>query len=288
MDGAVALAVPTKFGQEFSVKIGSGSEIKWRSLDEKGEPWFTGSFSLFDFKCIKSTDEKVAQTITQLLKSCVRQNSDFLSKWKGQRVETKLEFPKDWGLGSSSTMIAAMADWAEVNPFQLLVDTIGGSGYDIACANADGPITYQIDGDRLHFREVNFQPPFSNHLFFVYLDKKQNSRLGIEHYRKTVKDPQKYVTQISEISEKLFSTNSFSEFEAAIEEHEKIIAEALQLKPAKSVYFEDYWGNIKSLGAWGGDFVLVTSNKGKEDTRQYFKEKGFSIFYSYDELIYSR
>jgi len=42
---------------------------------------------------------------------------------------------------------------------------------------------------------------------------------------------------------------------------------------------------VKSLGAWGGDFVLVTSNRPEEETRNYFNEKGLEVFLRYDEII---
>ena len=53
----------------------------------------------------------------------------------------------------------------------------------------------------------------------------------------------------------------------------------------KELYFSDFWGQIKSLGAWGGDLVLVTSNRGLEETAEYFKSKGFNSLLSYGDLI---
>ena len=56
---------------------------------------------------------------------------------------------------------------------------------------------------------------------------------------------------------------------------------------AKDLHFKDYWGIIKSLGAWGGDFVLATSTESPEKTKAYFNERGFEIVLPYRELIYS-
>ena len=39
------------------------------------------------------------------------------------------------------------------------------------------------------------------------------------------------------------------------------------MKRIKENAFSDYFGQVKSLGAWGGDFVLVTGN---EDTPSIF------------------
>jgi hypothetical protein len=46
--------------------------------------------------------------------------------------------------------------------------------------------------------------------------------------------------------------------------------------------FSDFKGEIKSLGAWGGDFVMVIS---ESDPTAYFSEKGFTTVISYDEMI---
>ena len=54
------------------------------------------------------------------------------------------------------------------------------------------------------------------------------------------------------------------------------------MPPVKKRLFPDYPGSIKSLGAWGGDFILAT---GTESEREYFKEKGYTTLRSYRELI---
>ena len=44
----------------------------------------------------------------------------------------------------------------------------------------------------------------------------------------------------------------------------------------------DFDGEIKSLGAWGGDFILATSD---ENPSTYFKAKGFETILPYSEMI---
>jgi hypothetical protein len=56
----------------------------------------------------------------------------------------------------------------------------------------------------------------------------------------------------------------------------------LQLTPVKERLFDDYFGAVKSLGAWGGDFVLATGDK---TTPAYFKKKGYSTVLTYKEMI---
>jgi hypothetical protein len=74
-------------------------------------------------------------------------------------------------------------------------------------------------------------------------------------------------------------------FDYLIREHEALIARILKMDRAKDLYFSDFWGEIKSLGAWGGDFVLATSNRSLEETKLYFRERGFNICLKYDDLI---
>ena len=60
------------------------------------------------------------------------------------------------------------------------------------------------------------------------------------------------------------------------------MSEILNISTVKLRLFSDFKGTIKSLGAWGGDFVLVFS---KEDPTIYFKNKGFETIVTYSEMI---
>ena len=46
LDGAISLAVPTKYGQSLTVENINEAKIIWRSLDEKGLVWFEKEFEL--------------------------------------------------------------------------------------------------------------------------------------------------------------------------------------------------------------------------------------------------
>ena len=63
--------------------------------------------------------------------------------------------------------------------------------------------------------------------------------------------------------------------------HERVISEMIGLPTVKEQLFQDYEGIVKSLGAWGGDFVLAT---GDDKTRSYFKSKGFETVISYSKM----
>ena len=286
LDGAHALACPTQKGQKMTVIKGRGSDIKWKSIDPDGNLWFSAVISLFDFKCEKTSDEIIGSRLTELLTESVRLNSDFLSKWNGLKVETTCEFPLNWGLGSSSTLVYCVAQWADVDPFELYQRTFGGSGYDIACADAKGPIFYQLKDNLPLVTAANLSKKVRDNLYFIYTDKKQDSRKSIEYYRSlsnTVKP--NVIDEVSSISEEFALAKNVKQMDELINNHESILSELLNLPKVKSERFSDYWGAVKSLGAWGGDFVMATSSRPLEETRAYFNQKGHNVVMTWDEMM---
>ena len=284
LDGALSLAVPTTFGQSLKVGEINSPQIVWQSIDEKGIVWFETTFVLETLLSEngKPSKDRVAETLTKVLKEAKKMNPDFLKEKKGHKVETSLDFPRDWGLGSSSTLINNIAQWAEVDAFQLLWNAFSGSGYDIACAQHDTPILYRLKNGKPMVEPIDFNPPFTDSLYFIHLDKKQNSREGIARYRKMEFDMQKLIHEISEITENVIACSSLSDFEELLSEHEQLISNTLQLPTIKESLFPNYNGAIKSLGAWGGDFIMAT---GKEDTPKYFEEKGYETVLPYSKMV---
>lgn len=285
LDGALALALPTSKGQTFTFENIHNSEvISWKSFDEKKQIWFEGIFSMKNFEAIKTSDLDVSNRLTQILNVCRELNHSFLKNEKGVAVESHLTFPKNWGLGTSSTLIYSVAKWAEVDAFVLLEKTFGGSGYDIACAGAEKNILYSKKSDLIEWANCEFDPPFKDQLYFIFLGKKQNSREGISHYRKMDKK-EHLISDFSFFTKKILDCLDFYEFEKLLEQHENLVSVTLHLRKVKDLYFNDFWGIVKSLGAWGGDFVLATSDRSGEETKRYFNEKGFEVFIKYEDLI---
>jgi len=298
LDGAKSLAIPTKFGQDLIVEKIKEPQIFWGSFTNTGECWFEAVFDLTKLRlvnCSFNSDKEgnaeiIAETLLEILEEAKRLNPTFLKTDGGFVVKTKLTFPRNWGLGSSSTLINSIANWAKVDAFQLLWNSFKGSGYDIACAQNDGPIFYQIEKDfstsiemTPKIEQVEFNPIFKENLFFVFLNQKQDSKEGIAKFRESNLDFSKEINRISQISDAFLKTKCVKDFNTLIVEHEQIISSIIQLQPVKEKRFADYnLGEIKSLGAWGGDFVLVTGN---EKTPQYFKEKGYETIFNYTDLI---
>lgn len=286
LDGALSLAVPTKYGQSLTVKEIDQPQILWKSFDKNGAIWFEEIFELNNLKPItslKDQDEKnIQETLVSILMEAKKLNPEFLKSKTGFEIHTQLSFPRDWGLGTSSTLINNIAQWAKVDGYQLLWNSFSGSGYDIACAQHNNPILYQLKKECPEVKEISFSPNFKDQLFFVHLNKKQNSRDAITNYRKQNFDKKTLIIEVTEITKKMIAASTLSEFESLMFQHEKVLSSILKVKPVKERLFPDYFGAVKSLGAWGGDFILATGN---EKTLEYFKSKGFNTVISYSDMV---
>lgn len=283
LDGAKGLALPTKFGQSLSLSYTDSENFVWNSLDENDAVWFSAELSKKDLKVIYTSDQEVAYRLSHILSEAKKLNPLFEPSTKeANTVDAKVTFPRDWGLGTSSTLINNIAEWAGVNPYKLLEATFGGSGYDIACAKHNTPIIYKRNGFSPNVEEVIFNPNYADRLFFVYLNEKKNSRDAITSYRNLDFDKEKLINQINNITEKVLKCSTLAEFENLLNLHETILSQTLQIETIKNIRFADYPNTIKSLGAWGGDFVLVT---GTMEDMEYFKNKGYSTILPYKKMI---
>ncbi|MBO0321449.1 GHMP kinase [Muricauda sp. CAU 1633] len=282
LDGALGLAVPTTLGQSLQVVDSDSGTLRWASFDENAEIWFQAEFELESFRIKTASDEKTAQTLVELLIEARQQNPDFLSKNSGVEVETRLGFPRSWGLGTSSTLINNIAQWAQVDAYQLLWNAFGGSGYDIACAQHSAPITYQVQNGKPAVNEVDFDPLFKESLYFVHLNQKQSSKEAIAAYRKQEFNQKDLIHDISSLTEKMVNAATLQEFQSLMEQHEAILSNVLQIPTVKSQLFSDYPGALKSLGAWGGDFVLAAGN---QHTLDYFSAKGYPTVIPFSKMV---
>jgi mevalonate kinase len=283
LDGAKALALPTKFGQNLIVEKGTNQEIKWTSYDADESVWFEGTIP---FSAITTTttfkNESVTNTLITILREAYLLNPNLILNSQGYIITTHLSFPKKWGLGTSSTLINNIAQWFEIDAFLLLKNSFGGSGYDIACAQNNYPIVYHLEQAKPIVEKVNFNPTFTDNLYFVYLNQKQNSKNAIAAYKekKNNLEPKKEI--IDQLTETVLNAKDEDTFAKALENHERELSSILETKTAKESLFPDFKGTVKSLGAWGGDFVLVIS---KDNPSSYFISKGYTTVIPYHEMI---
>jgi len=284
LDGARAFALPTKFGQNLIVENGSNQEIQWESYDFDENIWYqdTISFSEITNK-VDAKIETVKTTLLQILHEAYLLNPDFINTSEGYKISTNLTFPKKWGLGTSSTLLNNIAQWTNIDAFTLLKNSFGGSGYDIACAQNDTPIVYRIEQNLPVVETVHFNPDFTQNIYFVYLNKKQNSKAAISAYYNNKNQHLAHnIIDNNKITDTILNAKTLKEFAIAVEKHEIHMSDILEIRTIKEVAFPDFKGVVKSLGAWGGDFVMAIA---KEDPKDYFISKGYETILTYDEMI---
>ena len=286
LDGIECIALPTNFGQSLSVKKTKSKEFNWISYDYKNHIWFKEKYIINKNNKIQYLGKRnnISDTLLKIFSSIFKLNSSVLKDNLGYDFISKLSFSKNWGLGSSSTLINNIADWAKVDSYELLKLTFGGSGYDIACAKYNNPILFSNLNNKISVKEVSFNPVFKENIYFIYLGKKQNSREGIERFRSRKNYLSNEIKEeFIEINQLILKTRERKEFEKYLTRHELLISNLIGLKPIKDELFKDYEkGAIKSLGAWGGDFILATGTKAD---MQYFIKKGYKIIFDYSQLI---
>jgi mevalonate kinase len=283
LDGAQALALPTQFGQKLIVLDGEEGVVHWKSLDADGTIWYENEIqiaTILDKNPLYQQDD-ITEMLIRILNEAHAQNPQILKKNKGYQIETQLTFPKNWGLGTSSTLINNVARWFNIDAFDLLQITFGGSGYDVACAQTNSPLLYQLINEEPEFKAIDFKPFFEEHLYFVYLNKKRNSREAIQSYREQNIQPAD-INEINRITQQVIHAETLQEFQILMNQHEDHLSKILSVPTIKAELFSDFSGSVKSLGAWGGDFVLVAHS---ENPTEYFKNKGYEVVIPYHQMV---
>lgn len=283
LDGAKALAIPTKPGQDLSAeKIDDHrSLIHWETYRE-GRLWLK---TCIDYKNLFVTETNIANASAFILKIFITlkdMRSESLEADYSYILKSNVQFPENFGLGSSSTLMNNIANWGNVDAFALNDIALGGSGYDIAVAKAGAPIIYIRNRGNKTVETVNYSPSFKDQLLFVHLNKKQDSREGITMYKQMEKS-QDLIHYFSKLTDEILISENLENFSLIMEDHEKTMSIFLKIPTVKEKYFKNAPSFFKSLGAWGGDFILTTKFC---DYENYFLHNGFPNFFSYDELIY--
>lgn len=289
LEGALAVALPVTFGQILQIEENeekADGRISWLAY-EKGEEWFRAVFS-DDLSIVEASHDKIGAALSHVL-SMARILSGQKKLFQNSRIVTDTDYPRAWGLGSSSTLVALVAQYSGTNPYILQAGTFGGSGYDVACAFASGPIFYRrVSMANPEVKQANLPAIMQRWLYFVYSGRKQSSADEVARFKNLpATDKASAVSSISKLSERLTAIASFQELASLLTEHEEIIGRLIQKEPIQH-QFPDFNGVLKSLGAWGGDFFLACTEMPKEEVVLYFENRGFGPVFSYNDLIYDK
>lgn len=279
LKGAKCFAMPLSYGQKLEITSLKKEEtgIKWEAYGPNAcwlKIHFTNTFEIQE-----ASDTEIALKVQKILKYIKKKNASLYIE--NLHFYFEINFDRQFGFGTSSTFISLLSQWATTDPYELLANSFGGSGYDIAAATADKPFVYSMQKKRQEL--YSLPDSITNHLLFVYLGNKQKTATEVKNFEDKNID-QFQIEKINNLVVLATQCKNIIEWEKLMETSEKILAEILQTKPVKERYFSDYPFAIKSLGAWGGDFIMA-SCRDLTAGKKYFEKKNRHPIYTYKELI---
>lgn len=283
IQGALALALPVRFGQSLSITPANHGLIEWKS-HSRGQLFM---HTVFDrhFKIKNTNNHQASQFVQLLLQKASSLSGNKLIFTEGFDIETNTTFDISWGMGSSSTFIANMAQWFQVDPYTLQWSVSNGSGYDIACTIHAKPVLYCLKDKTPNVQKVNFSPVFKDNLLFVYSGHKELTESNISKFNHTHMFSGADIQAMTKLTRDIHKTNDFELFDLLVQKHNTMVSKALGLKnPFETINYR-FDGTIKPLGAWGGDFFIALSQQGAGYIKNYFLDKGYLTFFSFDELF---
>jgi len=281
LHGAKAIAVPLNVGQEMVVLSDAGQQnVIWQAFYHN-QLWFSCELNPIDLSVLTTTDSEKAESLVRILTAIKSLNPEFTFP-AGTAFNTTLEANPEWGMGSSSTLLSLLSQFAGVDPFVLNEMIFQGSGFDIACAKADGPIFYTRNQPAV---PVALEYPFTDQLFLVYSGKKKGTAQEVHSFLKERVISETQIAEMSALSEEFAACRNQQDFNRLIEIHESMIGKIIDQVPVKAQFSPDFDGAIKSLGAWGGDFWLVSTALPFQQVREYFVNKGLDTVFKWSDLI---
>jgi mevalonate kinase len=284
LHGAKAIALPLNVGQQLTVSEPNASEsLHWQAIYD-GKVWFSCELNPQDFSVTNSSQPEKAESLSLIFKTIKSLNPEFAPQ-DGTKFETILESNPEWGFGSSSTLISLLSQGAGVDPFKLNELVFKGSGFDIACAMADGPIFYTRNKP---VETISLNYPFADQLFLVYSGIKKKTAKEVSDFLKERKVSALQIEEVSVLTDEFSRCIDQDKFNLLIRQHEALISGLIERLPVKSEFFPDFKGEIKSLGAWGGDFFLASTSLPFSGVKKYFENKGLTTVFRWDDLILKR
>jgi mevalonate kinase len=286
LHGSLALVLPLKKKQILKkIRSENRNSITWSAYRET-DLWFRAEFRPSTLEVVTASNAEMAERLRMLLRTCVELNPSFHRELLIWDVETRLDFSPEWGFGSSSTLTALMAEWAGVNALDLHFMISEGSGYDVACAVADRAIVYSLQDKEPRYEPVLFHPPFADQLYFVWLGSKQPTALHLREMAGRLNPGKELIRSFSMLTRGMLGSKELDDFRNYMEEHEAKLSELTGLERVSLTRFPGLQGSVKSLGAWGGDFVMIASDQQTDALYNYLDKLGFSCRFRYKELIH--
>ncbi|MEI6574862.1 MAG: GYDIA family GHMP kinase [Bacteroidota bacterium] len=284
LKGATALAIPLIFGQTLSISDSNTDHISWESHDKSGR-WFFEEIKPGSFAVLDTDSETIAGKLNTILIAAKKLNPDFLKKG-GICVTMSANYPLHWGLGSSSSLISLISQWAKVDSWELYRHCFNGSGYDLACAKNDFPLFYRLIDSKQEIIRANPGEALKKYSYFAFLGKKQDSSVEVDSFLLNNKVSGHDIARITALSIDICNEGNYDSLYKKVAEHESIISEILCRPTLKEERFPGFPGMVKSLGAWGGDFAMFVSDLPGMKVTSLLKNLGIAdTIYTFNELI---
>jgi len=262
LHGAKALAVPLTLGQSLTLspKRRTG-ELHWTAQYAE-KTWFETTLSLDDLNILDTHHRDRSENLVRMLRALLKIKPGFIEQLRASDVITSLEFDPEFGFGSSSTLTSLLAQWAR----------------------AGSAILYQVINEMPVVETIDFQPPFIDNMWLVYLGQKQESDKSVAAFLNNYEPEQKDIEHFSTLTHAFLRAKTADELGAVMERHENRLSEILNMPALKSKRFPDLDGYIKSLGAWGGDFALLVTSRDNDYLFSYLQEKGINKWFAYKQI----
>ncbi|MFW5758631.1 MAG: hypothetical protein ACOCUQ_01365 [Bacteroidota bacterium] len=283
LEGNDAVCVPLATGQKLQIEKNDQPFIYWQ--------WTYKNRVIAEFSLnpqnLQPHDVKEGDPLwaAGLIHAIRKQNASFLTN-SGYNVRFINDFPPEWGLGSSSATIASLCRIAGADPYIVNDQVMGGSGADIACTDKENWFVYRKRKSLPLTWSIPFDFPFKKYVVFVYSGQKQATA---KHLKEIKQKPERKRFPSSEINSLVygcFSSENVAQFASYLQKHEQFISEQTGYLPLGRK-FSDFKGQIKSLGAWGGDFFMAVSSENLDDVKNYFQQKGFGMCFTWEDFVLS-
>ncbi|MFM9060850.1 MAG: hypothetical protein ACKOQP_04195 [Bacteroidota bacterium] len=298
LDGATALGLVSRLGQSITVQRADDTQpgtLEWTALDHQGMPWLWADFILESGHRHGTGDSsnhpekkrllhwlQAAEDLARAVKTPGQHTSPDHDAY-GLRVTTRLDFPRRWGLGSSSTLLALLAGWKGVDARELYSRVQNGSGYDLEIALQGQSILYQKE--RRVVRAVEFRPPAGSLLRLVDPGSKQVSSLEVSRYRNLDQERRKNaVPRVSQISEALAECPPIQTMLDLFSEHDILLEKVLGQPCLHALQGHGFPGRLKSLGAWGGDLFLAASDQ-PQKALEWLDNQSYWTSYPLEDIV---
>ena len=158
--GAKALALPLKAKQELYVKKDKAKqEIAWKAKDTR-DFLFQAKIDTGNWQLLENNNKDIALHLLEIFKYISQRKPKLFSQNTSYIFDSNIHWPISFGLGSSSTLMANLAQWSALDAYKLNRHFYQGSGYDIACSFSSNPLFYELKSNKQTILNTEFNPLF--------------------------------------------------------------------------------------------------------------------------------